>query len=639
MRALPLTLFLLLALGGCSGVDLPLPGSGPSVEIQEGAAPSATLDSTTLRADQVTREGDTVGLGLTIGKVSDFGGDDLEITSDGFSVTTSSGVQIPASFEDRTIPANQVATVSLSVPLSEASVTSLLIKPTWNGPEITVPIPAEDASWAWQPAPLRQVGLAALPTRSDEQETTLDAIASSGFITEVSYHVQGFGLNVGRACSFGLLDEASDACTLTESNGTVHPLIHGDNPPGPDQARSSGTLRFLGELDPDGTDLTLLLDDGAYDTRSVTVSLPSHADSSTVPAAGTLARPAISMDPVTLKGSGGTAKVTVDAVDVFRDNIQVHVTATGNDDSDYYLTSDYRASSDAGITEPSGAYHPLMEPTTNDLVVKAGGTLEATLVFAGSVPADVTSLDLLLGDRGYAQDPVAGTLTIEPASGAEPPASATLGEVEETADAAAPAITATPVPLTQDPSASADAEAAVTITAASMEALPLSSVTVMGPVLSSVEGTSSGADVASAAEVDPAADAEAQRTLEDMGAEKTPEGWVLTLPETVLFDYNKADILPAANDKLTEVADLLNYFDTAQIAVQGHTDSDGDAAANMDLSLRRAQAVADALAADGVTASRMEVEGFGETEPIASNATDEGKQKNRRVEIVLADKS
>ena len=72
-----------------------------------------------------------------------------------------------------------------------------------------------------------------------------------------------------------------------------------------------------------------------------------------------------------------------------------------------------------------------------------------------------------------------------------------------------------------------------------------------------------------------------------------------------------------------------------QVAVQGHTDTDGSAEHNQDLSQRRAQAVADALSGQGVTSSRMTVEGFGFDRPVASNADDAGKAKNRRVEIVL----
>ncbi len=164
--------------------------------------------------------------------------------------------------------------------------------------------------------------------------------------------------------------------------------------------------------------------------------------------------------------------------------------------------------------------------------------------------------------------------------------------------------------------------------------LPATTESVLGAARSSIQGVAPAAQVASAPNVDPQADAEAQKSLKDLGAQKTPDGYVLTLPETVLFDDNKADIKPDADAILAKVAKLLAYYDKVQIGVQD-TDNTGDAAYNLDLSKKRAQAVADALAAKGTSASRMKVEGFGLTKPIASNNDDAGRAKNRRVEIVL----
>jgi outer membrane protein OmpA-like peptidoglycan-associated protein len=113
---------------------------------------------------------------------------------------------------------------------------------------------------------------------------------------------------------------------------------------------------------------------------------------------------------------------------------------------------------------------------------------------------------------------------------------------------------------------------------------------------------------------------------------------VLTLPETVLFDYNSATLRSESSATITKVASVLNYFSTAQIGVQGHTDSTGAADKNQTLSEQRAQSVADALSKGGVTSSRMTVKGFGANNPIASNGDDAGRQKNRRVEIVLVQK-
>ena len=84
---------------------------------------------------------------------------------------------------------------------------------------------------------------------------------------------------------------------------------------------------------------------------------------------------------------------------------------------------------------------------------------------------------------------------------------------------------------------------------------------------------------------------------------------------------------------LDQVADVLSQYNQTYIDVYGHTDSMGSDAYNQSLSERRAQAVADYLASHGVVAARLGTRGYGETQPIASNDTEEGRAANRRVEI------
>jgi OOP family OmpA-OmpF porin len=74
---------------------------------------------------------------------------------------------------------------------------------------------------------------------------------------------------------------------------------------------------------------------------------------------------------------------------------------------------------------------------------------------------------------------------------------------------------------------------------------------------------------------------------------------------------------------------------SAAIEVGGHTDTDGDADANMTLSQRRAQAVVDYMVRAGMPADRLKAVGYGQTEPVASNDTDEGKAQNRRIEFLV----
>ena len=113
-------------------------------------------------------------------------------------------------------------------------------------------------------------------------------------------------------------------------------------------------------------------------------------------------------------------------------------------------------------------------------------------------------------------------------------------------------------------------------------------------------------------------------------------GMVITLSGGVLFVSNKSDLLPGAQVKLNEVASALTKNDSeSKIVVEGHTDSQGGATYNQDLSQRRAQSVRDYLISRGIAADRLTATGFGLTRPIADNASAEGRANNRRVEIVV----
>ncbi len=101
----------------------------------------------------------------------------------------------------------------------------------------------------------------------------------------------------------------------------------------------------------------------------------------------------------------------------------------------------------------------------------------------------------------------------------------------------------------------------------------------------------------------------------------------------VLFDFNKSTLQPASDAVLQQVADLLAKDKTLQIEVQGHTDNVGGDAYNQTLSEARARAVADWLTKHGVAAARLTSHGYGKTKPVADNNNDEGRAKNRRVEI------
>jgi len=109
----------------------------------------------------------------------------------------------------------------------------------------------------------------------------------------------------------------------------------------------------------------------------------------------------------------------------------------------------------------------------------------------------------------------------------------------------------------------------------------------------------------------------------------------LTVDSEVSFDFGKADIKPAFKPSLDKLAEVIRKYDRTVVHIVGHTDNIGSDAYNQRLSEERARAVGDYLISRGVPASRLRTEGRGEREPRASNATEAGRQLNRRVEIFV----
>lgn len=137
---------------------------------------------------------------------------------------------------------------------------------------------------------------------------------------------------------------------------------------------------------------------------------------------------------------------------------------------------------------------------------------------------------------------------------------------------------------------------------------------------------------------------EVQGILSELGARRTATGIVITLPEVVLFDFDKAELRPDARPVLEKIAKVARYYAGAPVRVDGNTDAVGTPAYNRSLSQRRADAVKDWLAASGgVEAGRLQARGLGETQPVAPNQNPDGsdnpagRQRNRRVEVVVVD--
>ena len=113
-------------------------------------------------------------------------------------------------------------------------------------------------------------------------------------------------------------------------------------------------------------------------------------------------------------------------------------------------------------------------------------------------------------------------------------------------------------------------------------------------------------------------------------------GTIVSLAD-ILFDFNKATLRRDVEFNLVKIATILNQFGEMNVVVEGHTDAIGTDEYNLALSQKRAQAVSDFLASQGVAAKRLSWEGYGKTRPVADNDTDAGRQKNRRVDLVIQD--
>ena len=126
--------------------------------------------------------------------------------------------------------------------------------------------------------------------------------------------------------------------------------------------------------------------------------------------------------------------------------------------------------------------------------------------------------------------------------------------------------------------------------------------------------------------------------LKELNAKKTERGLVVTLGD-VLFDTNKAQLKSGGTRSLQKLAGFLKQYPQHKAQVEGYTDSTGSADYNLELSDRRANAVRSSLVGMGIGNDRITTHGYGQESPVASNDTADGRQLNRRVEIVLSDET
>ncbi|HEV8715401.1 MAG TPA: OmpA family protein [Candidatus Binatia bacterium] len=128
--------------------------------------------------------------------------------------------------------------------------------------------------------------------------------------------------------------------------------------------------------------------------------------------------------------------------------------------------------------------------------------------------------------------------------------------------------------------------------------------------------------------------AELERELADLKAHNTERGLVLTLGD-VLFAPSQSELTASAMRKLYPLVTILEEQPRRSIYIEGYADSSGTESYNLDLSQRRADAVRDFLIDSGISPSRIIARGYGEADPVASNATTAGRRENRRVEVIV----
>jgi outer membrane protein OmpA-like peptidoglycan-associated protein len=160
--------------------------------------------------------------------------------------------------------------------------------------------------------------------------------------------------------------------------------------------------------------------------------------------------------------------------------------------------------------------------------------------------------------------------------------------------------------------------------------------TVLGALIGAMVGGVAGAAIGQYMDRQAA---EIQRDVKGAKVERVGEGIRITFDSGILFDVDSHQLKAQAEENIRELTKVLQKYDDTNILIEGHTDNTGPDDYNQKLSEERADAVADFAKSLGVAGNRMMIKGYGEKQPLEDNATESGRDKNRRVEIgIMADK-
>ncbi len=156
--------------------------------------------------------------------------------------------------------------------------------------------------------------------------------------------------------------------------------------------------------------------------------------------------------------------------------------------------------------------------------------------------------------------------------------------------------------------------------------------TAVGILLGAVIGGAAGAFIGNYMDKQAA---EIERDIAGARVERVGEGIKITFSSGIMFDVDRAVLKDQYKGEISELATILNKYEDTNILLEGHTDSTGTEEYNLELSKKRSQSVANYLATQNVNPTRFTIMGYGESQPIASNETTEGRSQNRRVEVAI----
>ncbi len=156
--------------------------------------------------------------------------------------------------------------------------------------------------------------------------------------------------------------------------------------------------------------------------------------------------------------------------------------------------------------------------------------------------------------------------------------------------------------------------------------------TAIGAVIGAVVGGATGAVIGR--RMDKQAE-EIKKQVPTAKVDRVGEGIVIEFSDKVLFGYGKSDLTSADRQNIGKLTDILTKYPDTDVEIRGHTDNKGAVAFNQTLSEQRASSVKNYLVSGGISSSRLNSVGFGESQPKVSNDTEDGRAQNRRVEFVI----